>query len=197
MPEVYSLLSALSSTAAINCSRHFGLSSVAVPRLGAGTRKSVSVAHTKHPSPTTPVDHDAVPSVRHRPDSDGLRHGDENCSRPATFTSCLPCLTKERVCTHQLGRLLQADVRANSQTLLEVAANPKRLGAEIGFFSILRNLGFEPPASSPYPLCRYRPWIICGPSTQDTHVSSSVSAAGSIPAPTLPCFRTVRMRTQR
>jgi hypothetical protein len=50
---------------------------------------------------------------------------------------------------HQLNSLVRANtallynllLTASAKTLLEVAANPKHLGAEIGFFSILHTWG--------------------------------------------------------
>src|SRR6267143_5252874 len=41
---------------------------------------------------------------------------------------------------------------ASAQTLLEIAADPKHLGAQIGVISILHTLGTKPVAASPHPL---------------------------------------------
>ena len=42
--------------------------------------------------------------------------------------------------------------RASAATLLEIAADPKHLGAEIGFLSVLHTWGQNSPASSACPL---------------------------------------------
>ena len=51
--------------------------------------------------------------------------------------------------------------RATAETLLTIAADPKRLGGEIGFFAVLhtwgQNLLHHPPA-----LCCLRRWSLCG-----------------------------------
>src|SRR6266478_7013702 len=43
---------------------------------------------------------------------------------------------------------------ATSETLRTIAADPKHLGAEIGFFAVLHSWGQKPAFSSPSPLCR-------------------------------------------
>ena len=63
---------------------------------------------------------------------------------------------------HELNRLCQRNpallynllFRSVSETLLEVAADPKHLGAEIGFLAILHTLGTEPASPSTSPLSR-------------------------------------------
>ena len=50
--------------------------------------------------------------------------------------------------------------RATAQTLLTIAADPKHLGAEIGFFAVLHTWGSEPASSSPPALCRPRRWSL-------------------------------------
>jgi hypothetical protein len=95
----------------------------------------VSTASTKRPSPTTPADHDAVQNARRRNGGDGSQRDLINTNYfHVVFT--VP---------HELNPLALTTPRpfldllfeASSQTLLEVAADPKRLGAEIGFLSIL------------------------------------------------------------
>ena len=70
---------------------------------------------------------------------------------------------------------------ASSQTLLEVAADPKRLGAEIGFLSILHSWGSERPAPSPCPLCRPRRRILPRPPALDPHPSPLPAAHPGAP----------------
>ena len=68
--------------------------------LGGHKDKCVAAASTKRPSLITPADHDAVPSARHRPDSDGSRHGNGNCSPPTTSMSPhRASRTGQRVCS--------------------------------------------------------------------------------------------------
>jgi hypothetical protein len=50
--------------------------------------------------------------------------------------------------------------RTSAASLLELARDPKRLGADIGFLGVLHTWGAEPPASSPCPLHRSR-WRPC------------------------------------
>ena len=52
--------------------------------------------------------------------------------------------------------------RATAETLRTIAADPKHLGAEIGFFAVLHTWGSEPAASSPPALCRPRRWPVPG-----------------------------------
>ena len=53
--------------------------------------------------------------------------------------------------------------RATAETLLEIAADPKHLGAEIGFLaSCAAYLGLESPASSPPPLRHPGRWTVVG-----------------------------------
>ena len=46
--------------------------------------------------------------------------------------------------------------RATAETLRTIAADPKHLGAEIGFFAVLHSWGSELASSSPPALCRPR-----------------------------------------
>ena len=75
---------------------------------------------------------------------------------------------------------------ASSQTLLEVAADPKRLGAEIGFLSILHTWGSEPAAPLPYPRRRSRRRTVGRSPALDHDQPSDVPGAGSSPAHCLP-----------
>ena len=54
---------------------------------------SVSTASMKHPFPTTPADHDVVPSARRSNGGDGSRRSSATCSTPTISTSCSPCPT--------------------------------------------------------------------------------------------------------
>ena len=56
---------------------------------------------------------------------------------------------------------------ASAATLLEVAADPKHLGAEIGFLSVLHTWGQNSSASSPHPLCDPVWWSVAGPPALD------------------------------
>ncbi len=57
------------------------------------------------------------------------------------------------LCQNNATVLYDLLFRANAATMLEVAKDPKHLGAEIGFLSILHTWG-QNLASSPPPLCR-------------------------------------------
>ena len=59
----------------------------------ADTSMSASSAVMRRVSPTTPVEIAVARSARRRLANDGSRHGNRNCSTPATSTSCSPCLT--------------------------------------------------------------------------------------------------------
>ena len=50
--------------------------------------------------------------------------------------------------------------RATSETLLEIAADPKRLGAKIGFFCRPSYLGTDASGSSTPALCDSRRWSV-------------------------------------
>jgi hypothetical protein len=53
---------------------------------------------------------------------------------------------------------------ASAQTLLEIASDPKHLGAEIGVIGILHTLGTEPALASPHSLCGSRGRALSGSS---------------------------------
>ena len=53
--------------------------------------------------------------------------------------------------------------RATAETLTTIAADPKHLGAEIGFFAVLHSSGTEPPVSSAPALRRTGWWTIPQP----------------------------------
>ena len=98
----------------------------------------MSIASTKRPSPITPAVRAAVPSARRRPAGYGSKRSSATCVNTNYFhvVFTLP---------HELNPLALTTpsaffdllFEASSQTLLEVAADPRRLGAEIGFLSIL------------------------------------------------------------
>ena len=86
--------------------------------------------------------------------------------------------------------------RTSADTLLEVARNPQRLGAEIGFFSVLHSwnqkLESEAGISSVSPLHRCRRRAVAGPHAMDPP-SLSLLASGRGAQPCLPrqvCRRT-------
>ena len=117
----------------------------------------MSTASTKRPSPTTPADRDAVPSARHKPADRWLEAQQRDLLNTNYFhvVFTLP---------HELNPLALTTPRpffdllfeASSQTLLEVAADPKRLGAEIGFLSILHTWSSNLLRPLPCPLRRAR-----------------------------------------
>ena len=89
-----------------------------------------------------PVGIGTAPSVRRKRANDGSPAGNKSCSA---------CLNFHVVFTlpHELNRLCQRNpallynllFRSVAETLLEVAADPKHLGAEIGFLAILHSWG--------------------------------------------------------
>ena len=68
----------------------------------------------------------------------GSRHGNENCCLRAMFTSSSPCPRQLAPLALQNKRLIYNLLfHASAETLLEIARDPRHLGADIGFFSVL------------------------------------------------------------
>ena len=84
-------------------------------------------------------------------------------------------------------------LRASAETLLQVARNPRHLGAEIGFFSVLHTWNQKTPASSSCPLCHPGRWALPRSHPLDPVPSSLLSPHSSTPT----CVsRQVRRRSQ-
>jgi hypothetical protein len=90
------------------------------------------------PSHTTRAEIGIAQSARPMHVIAGSKRGKKNCSPRARSTWSLPCLVNYRLWHLQNKREIYALLfRASAATLLEVARDPKHLGAEIGFFSVL------------------------------------------------------------
>ena len=118
-----------------------GTSRTAARPLWVGTSNSVTIAVTNE-SPTTPAATGTVPSARDRPAPAGCGPGRRSCCPCRTFTWSSPCRRRSARWPSRTRRSVY-DVlfRAVGETLLEVAANPKRLGARIGFLAVLHTWG--------------------------------------------------------
>ena len=82
--------------------------------------------------------------------------------------------------------------RASAETLSQVARDPKHLGAEIGFFSVLHTWN-EAPTSSPCPLRGARRWSFTGSLTMD-RVAAKVFPPGRCSQKSIP--RQIRGRPE-
>jgi hypothetical protein len=74
---------------------------------------------------------------------------------------------------------------AAADTLRTIAADPKHLGAEIGFFAVLHTWGPEPASPSPSALCRCRWWSLSGRHPMD-FLPTWVLLARASPVPFVP-----------
>ena len=91
------------------------------------------------PSPTTVVAIATVRSVRRALGNGGSPHVVANFFPRVTFMSCSLCLPNSPPWLCRIKRSYDLLLRASAETLLEVARDPKHLGAEIGFFSVLHS----------------------------------------------------------
>ena len=90
------------------------------------------------PSRTTRVATGIAPSVRATPACAGSRRGNESCCPPAMCTSSSRCRGNSlHSPAEQTADLQPSAFTPALSTLLEIARDPRHLGAEIGFFSVL------------------------------------------------------------
>ena len=83
-------------------------------------------------------------SVRSPPGNAGSLHADENFSRPTcTWSSHSPAAWRRWCCRTKRSSTISCSVPVE-ETLLEVARNPKHLGAEIRFFVVLHTWSQKP-----------------------------------------------------
>src|SRR5437867_7422711 len=83
-----------------------------------------------------------VPNARPWPVPSGLRTGNRNFSTVPTFMSFLPCRTRSPTLPCKTSELSTGILfRATADTLRTIAADPKHLGAQIGFFAVLHTWG--------------------------------------------------------
>jgi Putative transposase len=93
------------------------------------------------PSLTTRAEIGTVPSARLKRASVGWRPMSESSSPPATSMLCSLCLMNS-MCWPWTTRLFYDLLfTASAQTLLEIAADPKHLGAKVSVISILHTWG--------------------------------------------------------
>ena len=107
-----------------------------------GHRDRVPTAAINRTSPITRAAIAIARSARPTPATGGLPRAARNCCRLSmrTWSSrCRTCLRRWRITTRSCSMDLL--FRASAQTLLEVAAHPKWLGAELGFLSVLHTWG--------------------------------------------------------
>ena len=94
------------------------------------------------PSPITHAETDIAQSVRPTSVISGWRSRHRNCCRSRTSTWSSRCRMTYRRSFCRTRRLLYDLLfRASAETLLEVAADPEHLGADIGFLSVLHTWG--------------------------------------------------------
>ena len=107
-----------------------------------GHRDQLLRAAVIRPSPTTRAETDTAPSARRKHVSAGWQHASANFSTPAISMSSSLCLTNLISWPWKIQRLFYDLLfAASAQTLLEIAADPKHLGAEIGIISTLHTWG--------------------------------------------------------
>ena len=109
-----------------------------VPPHSAVISMSAPAADIAPPSPITAAATAIARSVRPLLGTAGSLRVNENFSRPATCTWSSHCRIELAPLVLQNKKVLYDLLfRASAETLLEVARNPRHLGAEIGFFSVL------------------------------------------------------------
>ena len=90
------------------------------------------------PSLTTPAETGIAQNARLTHGIAGSKRGAKNCCPPGTSTWSSRCHDNFRLWhCRTSARFYALLFRASAETLLEVARDPRRLGAEIGFFSVL------------------------------------------------------------
>ena len=109
------------------------LRGVVRPR-SAGISMSALVAHS---APRSTAVIAIAQSVRPLPPTVGLQHVARSCSRLATMWSSRLSVIWPRWCCRTRRCSTICLFRTSAETLLEVARYPKRLGAEMGFCSVL------------------------------------------------------------
>jgi len=115
------------------------LSPVAAQQLWAAISIPVRDAAIR-PSLITRAGIGTAPSARRKPANAGLPLAKKNCSVCRTSTSFSPCQLIP-LCQYNPKVLYTLLFQATAATLLEIAADPKHLGAEIGFLTILHTWG--------------------------------------------------------
>ena len=150
-----------------------------VPRLLAGViSMSAPAVDIVPPSPTTVVAIAIARSVRRGLVNTGFTPG---ASR--TFFLPVPYVHIVFTLPPQLAPLALQNkkviygllLRLSAETLLEVARNPRHLGAEIGFFQCVAHLEPETPTSSSCPLRCPRRWTLARSHPLDSIPSSILS----------------------
>ena len=115
-------------------------SSVAALRPWARIAISASAAAIR-PSLTTHAVTGTVPDVRATPAPDGSPSAGLSCCPSLTSTSSSRCRTILRSALQNKRLLYDLLFRASAATLLELARDPKLLGADIGFLGVLHTWG--------------------------------------------------------
>src|ERR1035437_8461954 len=94
------------------------------------------------PSLSTPAAPDTVQSAKPTLATSGSPDAARNCCRSTTFMSSLRSPNELSWLALQNKKIVYDLLfRASAATLLEIAADPKHLGAEIGFLSVLHTWG--------------------------------------------------------
>src|SRR5580704_14624104 len=111
-------------------------------------------------SPTTLAGTVIARSAKARRRDNGWKPSETICCRSPTITSSSPCRPRSRQSRSQ-NKTVVYDLlfRAAAETLIAIAANPKHLGARVGFTAVLHNLGLgshSPPARA-HDCARRRP----------------------------------------
>src|SRR5580704_10110299 len=113
-------------------------------------------------SPTTLAGTVIARSAKARRRDNGWKPSETICCRSPTITSSSPCRPRSRQSRSQ-NKTVVYDLlfRAAAETLIAIAANPKHLGARVGFTAVLHNLGLgshSPPAPA-HDCARRRPVV--------------------------------------
>lgn len=93
-------------------------------------------------SPTTPVRTGAVRSARDRPRATGWPHAARTCCRWSRFHVVFPLPAEgARIAYWNKKAVYDLLFRASAETVTTIAADPKRLGAQVGMTSVLHTWG--------------------------------------------------------
>ena len=137
----------------------------------ADTSRSVITAASSR-LPTTHAEIATVPSARLPPRQSGWRIGKRNCCQSNIITSSLRSRRRSTQLPCRIGRWSTACCSdAAAETLQQIAADPKHLGAEIGFLAVLhawgQNLQYHPHVHCVVPGGGLSPdgsnWVPCKP----------------------------------
>ena len=122
---------------------HAARSSAAARRRSAAMSRAARTRSALTPSsPTTAAATGIAPSVRALRHASGWPSARPSCCRCRTFMWCTRCRPRSRDIAYQNKAVIYDLLfKASAETTLTIAADPKHLGARIGFISVLHTWG--------------------------------------------------------